>query len=298
MRVLVVTKIYPNAAEPLSAPFNRQQVAALARRCSVEVLATVPLVSRRRRSPAPYSRPRVDRDGVPVARQRTPYLPRYGHALSAGLYAAAVWPELRARRGQLNVILGCRTCMPTAWPWPRSSRALNVPAVVKVHGSDLDVLRPSGQPCAGRWRSGLPLGRPGGRGRPGRWWGEQPSRWASARARIESGDERRRRPALFHPRDDARGARRAGARRAIPRRWIVCVSRLREDKGTLESGRRPSPTLSQVSATTCCWTLVGDGEARGARRRLRLRPFGNRVILSGARPLAEVPLWMGRRRRR
>jgi hypothetical protein len=26
MRVLIVTKIFPNAAEPLSAPFNRQQL--------------------------------------------------------------------------------------------------------------------------------------------------------------------------------------------------------------------------------------------------------------------------------
>ena len=43
MRVLVVTKIFPNAAEPLSAPFNRQQFAALARHCEiVDVLATIP----------------------------------------------------------------------------------------------------------------------------------------------------------------------------------------------------------------------------------------------------------------
>jgi hypothetical protein len=42
MRVLVVTKIFPNALEPLSAPFNRQQIAALGRRCHVEVLATIP----------------------------------------------------------------------------------------------------------------------------------------------------------------------------------------------------------------------------------------------------------------
>lgn len=42
MRVLVMTKIFPNAAEPLSAPFNRQQIAALGRRCEVEVLAPIP----------------------------------------------------------------------------------------------------------------------------------------------------------------------------------------------------------------------------------------------------------------
>src|SRR3954452_14145749 len=42
MRVLAITKIFPNQAEPLSAPFNRQQFAALARRCELEVAATIP----------------------------------------------------------------------------------------------------------------------------------------------------------------------------------------------------------------------------------------------------------------
>ena len=40
--VAAVTKLFPNAAEPLSAPFNRQQLGALGRRCDVELLATVP----------------------------------------------------------------------------------------------------------------------------------------------------------------------------------------------------------------------------------------------------------------
>jgi hypothetical protein len=39
----LTTKIFPNAAEPLSAPFNRQQFAALARHVEiVDVLATIP----------------------------------------------------------------------------------------------------------------------------------------------------------------------------------------------------------------------------------------------------------------
>ena len=43
MRVRAITKIFPNAAEPLSAPFNRQQFAALAGHCQiVDVLATIP----------------------------------------------------------------------------------------------------------------------------------------------------------------------------------------------------------------------------------------------------------------
>ena len=94
---------------------------------------------------------------------------------------------------------------------------------------------------------------------------------------------------LFHPRDRAE-ARAALGHAGDRRRWIVCVSRLREDKGTLDlvaaftalAGEREDLVL----------VLVGDGEIRGAVENA-LRPFGDRIILAGARPLAEVPLWMG-----
>ena len=42
LRVLAITKIFPNAAEPLAAPFNRQQFAALAVHCDLKVMATIP----------------------------------------------------------------------------------------------------------------------------------------------------------------------------------------------------------------------------------------------------------------
>ena len=42
MRVLAITQIFPNAIEPLSAPFNRQQFSELGKLCQLEVLATIP----------------------------------------------------------------------------------------------------------------------------------------------------------------------------------------------------------------------------------------------------------------
>ncbi len=296
MRVLVVTKIYPNAAEPLSAPFNRQQVAALARRCSVEVLATVPwfpgaaLVRPGNHADAAVAIPeREVIDGIQVAHPRTPYVPRYGHVLSAGLYAATILPELRARRGQFDVMLGC-------WAYPDGvavatlGQALDVPAVVKVHGSDLDVL--SKRPSL-RWQMARTLPRADRLVAVSRSLVESAVALGVDRARIDlvmNGVD----TSLFHPRDRAE-ARAALGHAGDRRRWIVCVSRLREDKGTLDliaaftalAGEREDLVLA----------LVGDGELRGAVENA-LRPFGDRVILAGARPLAEVPLWMARGRRR
>src|SRR5215471_16974608 len=93
MRVLVVSKIFPNAVEPQSAPFNRQQLAALGRRCDVEVLATIPWfpgagalarwTSAGRLTAVP---PRDVIDDLPVRHPRVLYVPRFGHALSGALY--------------------------------------------------------------------------------------------------------------------------------------------------------------------------------------------------------------------
>ena len=264
MRVLVVTKIYPNAAEPLSAPFNRQQVAALARRCSVEVLATVPwFPGAAWVQPGDGAVAIPDReviDGIQVVHPRTPYVPRYGHALSAGLYAATIWPELRARRDQFDVMLGC-------WAYPDGvavatlGQALDVPTVVKVHGSDLDVL--SKRPSL-RWQMARTLPRADRLVAVSRSLVDSAVALGVDRARIDlvmNGVD----TSLFHPRDRAE-ARAALGHAGDRRRWIVCVSRLREDKGTLDlvaaftalAGRARGPG-------------AGAGRRRGGPRRRRER---------------------------
>ncbi|HVY36613.1 MAG TPA: glycosyltransferase [Polyangia bacterium] len=289
MRVLVVTKIYPNAAEPLSAPFNRQQMAALSRRCSVEVLATVPWFPGaawvRAGSRADAVIPdREIIDGIPVVHPRTPYVPRYGHTLSAGLYAATIWPEVRARRGQFDVMLGC-------WAYPDGvavatlGQALGVPTVVKVHGSDLDLL--SARPSL-RWQMARALPQADRLVAVSRSLVESAVALGVDRARVDlvmNGVD----TGLFHPRDRAE-ARAALGHGGDRRRWIVCVSRLRPDKGTLDLVT--AFTALAAERDDLVLALVGDGESRGAVENA-LRPFGDRIILAGARPLAEVPLWMG-----
>ena len=137
-----MTKIFPNAAEPLSAPFNRQQIAALGRRCAVEVLAPIPwfpgagFLSRWSGAGKLTGVPKTETiDGLEVAHPRTPYLPRFGHVASAALYGAAVYPEIRKGQGAFDVLLG-------TWAYPDGvaavalGSALRVPTVVKLHGSD------------------------------------------------------------------------------------------------------------------------------------------------------------------
>jgi teichuronic acid biosynthesis glycosyltransferase TuaC len=290
VRVLVITKLFPNAAEPLSAPFNRQQLGALGRRCEVEVLATIPwfpgsrlLARLARRPPLPRVR-RADRiDGLAVEHPRTLYLPRYGHALSAGLYALSVWPALLRRRRRFDVLLG-------SWAYPDGvatvalGRALGLPVVVKVHGSDLDLLA---QRPALRWQLARALPRAARVVAVSR---------ALAQAAESLGVDPRRidvvpngvDPKLFRVRDRAE-ARAALGQGSDTRRWILYVGRLRADKGVLDL----AAAFAKVAAADplSALVVVGEGPERPALE-AALAPLGDRARLVGAVPLADVPRWM------
>jgi len=291
MRVLVVTKIFPNAVEPLSAPFNRQQLAALGRRCEVEVLATIPWFpaagALARWSPAGQlgAVPRTDQiDGLSVVHPRVLYLPRVGHALSAALYVASVLPAVLRRRGRFDVLLG-------SWAYPDGvaavalGRALGVPTVVKLHGSDIDVLaeRP-----ALRRQLALALPRAARVVAVSRALAAKAEALGVAPDRIDlvtNGVD----GALFHPRERA-AARAALGHAGDARPWLLYVGRVEEDKGAHELAAAFARVASARPDVRL--VVVGDGNARATLEET-LRPLGERALFAGQRPLPEIPLWMG-----
>jgi glycosyltransferase involved in cell wall biosynthesis len=291
MRVLVVTKIFPNALEPLSAPFNRQQFAALARRCEVEVLATIPWFPGAGAFGRWSSAGRLGKvpardviDGLPVEHPRTLYLPRYGHALSAALYVASVLPSVWRRRKRFDVLLG-------SWAYPDGvaavalGRALRIPTVVKLHGSDIDVLS-----NRRGLREQLALALPHAArviavSRP---LAEAVAKLGVAPERIDviaNGID----GAIFHPRDRA-AARAELGHAGDHSRWILYVGRIEADKGILDLAAAFRTLAARQPGTRL--VLVGHGKARAAAEEM-LRPLGDRVLFLGPRPLAEVPIWMG-----
>ena len=293
LRVLVITRLFPNAVEPLSAPFNRQQFAALGRRCHVEIMATIPWFpgSRMLRRISGAASPSVDLrdvpprdvvDGLAVAHPRVLYVPRIGAGLSAALEAGCLLRDVMARRRDVDVILG-------SWAYPDGaaavalSMAIGVPAVIKVHGSDLNVLSSMRGP-----RANLALAMP----RAARIvavsralaekvssFGVEPGRIAVIPNGVDA--------SLFHVRD-ARLARRALGWPAGGRIVLYC-GRVERAKGVLElieafkAVLREQPDLSLV--------ILGDGSAR-AEAEARARPIEDSVRFLGARSLAEVPMWM------
>lgn len=288
MRVLVVTKIFPNAQDPHAAPYNRHQFAALGRIAEVEVLATVPwfpgAVALRRWSAAGRQGavPAAEViDGLPVRHPRVLYLPKLA-ALSGGLYAASLWPLVARRYRHVDVVLG-------SWAYPDGCAAillaarLGVPSVVKLHGSDVNVL---GRRLGPRANLRLMLPRAERVVAVSRPLAEAVAGLGVARERIAvvpnglDGE-------LFRPRERLAARQELGV--ASDGKLLLYVGRLEQAKGLFDllaafrllAPRRPEARL----------VLVGDGAARGEVER-EAALLDGRVTLTGTLSPSEVARWI------
>jgi len=285
LRVLAITKIFPNAAEPLSAPFNRQQFAALARRCELEVMATIPwfpgagLVSRWSSAGKLAAVPRREEiAGIAVSHPRTLFVPRLAHVAWGPMYAASIAPAMRHYRGKVDIVLG-------SWAYPDgfaavvAARLLGVPCVVKLHGSDINVIAKLPGP---RWLTAWALAHAARVVAVSRALAEEVVALGVARDRVTvvmNGVDGE----LFRPQD------RAAARAALglpPGPLALYVGNLKADKGVLDlaaAWRQVTRDLPDASLA-----LVGGGPARPALQ-AALPP---RATLVGPKPLAAIPTWM------
>jgi teichuronic acid biosynthesis glycosyltransferase TuaC len=290
VRVLAITQIFPNTVEPLAAPFNRQQFAALGRRCQLEVLATIPWFPGAywlRRWAAAGRLQEVPRSehiaGLEVEHPRYLHVPRVGYRIADRLYTASLLGPALRRRGVVDVVFA-------AWAYPDGAaavtlgRLLGVPVVVKVHGTDINHVAKLAGPSA-RLRRVLPEARRVvAVSRP---LAEEVIGLGMPRERVvvvPNGIDN----SLFRPLE--RDAARAQLGLGPEGKWLLYVGRLERAKGVvdlLEAFARLAPRRRDLFLG-----LVGDGSARADCAALAGR-IGPQVRLLGARPLAEVPLWIG-----
>ncbi|WP_438021252.1 glycosyltransferase family 4 protein [Sorangium sp. So ce315] len=287
MRVLLITKIFPNAVHPDEAPYNRRQFAALSHYCDVRVLATIPWfpgMGRLSKWPVASSAPREEIiDGLPVRHPRYLYVPRVVPALNGPLYAASMLPEVIGRGPPPDVIVGA-FAYPDGFAAVCLGRLLGVPAVIKVHGSDIDVI-----PRDRRLRR--PLG----------WGLTRAARVAAVSRKLADGVAALGVPrdridvvmngvdvSLFRPR--SRAESRAALGRSPGSKLLLFVGLLGRDKGVLdlieafERLARVHPDLEL--------TLVGTGAEEPACRAAAAR-LGGRLTVTGYLPHHQVSQWLG-----
>jgi teichuronic acid biosynthesis glycosyltransferase TuaC len=286
VRVLAITKIFPNALEPLSAPFNRQQFAALREHCELEVLATIPwfpgagLLSRWSSAGKLAGVPRSETiAGITVRHPRTLFVPRLAHAAWGPLYAASIAPALARYRGKVDVVLG-------SWAYPDgfaaiiAAQLLGVPAVVKLHGSDINQLaKLPGPRRMLTWalpRAAHVVAVSKALAAEVQELGVAPERVTVVMNGVDS--------SLFYPRDRAAARRELG----LPERAKIAlyVGNLKPEKGVAELARAwPSVTRHLADAEL---VVVGGGPLADDVQ----QHAGERTRMIGPQPLARVPLWM------
>jgi glycosyltransferase involved in cell wall biosynthesis len=285
MRVLAITKIFPHAGAPLDAPHIRQQYRALSERCELTVLATIPwfpgarLLSRWSVAGRAASAPRSERiDGLDVRHPRFLFVPKGALALQGPLYAASIAREVLGRRGSVDLVLA-------TWAHPDGvaaimlARQLGVPAVVEVIGSDINVV-------AMRWGARVPLMLALPRAERvvavSRQLADEVARLGVAREHIDvipTGVNLE----LFRPRD--RSAARVAL--SLPERepLVLFLGRIEREKGVFEL-LEAIEGLAGVRVA-----FVGDGSRR-EELEVQARRLGDRALVVGPRPLADVPLWL------
>ena len=288
MRVLAITKIFPNAAEPLSAPFNRQQFAALRQLCDLEVMATIPwfpgagLLAKWSSAGKLAQVPRRETiAGIEVTHPRTLFLPKLAHSTWGPLYAASIAPLLAAYRGKVYVVLG-------SWAYPDgfaavvAARLLGVPGVVKLHGSDINLIAQIPGP---RRMMAWALPRAARVVAVSRPLADEVIALGVPAERVKvvmngvDGD-------LFKPGDRAA----ARAQLDLPAGPIaIYVGNLKPEKGVIDLGRAWAGVVKQVPDATML--VIGDGPLKGELEAVT-GPLGERVRLIPRQPLERIPLYM------
>jgi len=288
MRVLAITKIFPNAAEPLSAPFNRQQFAALREQCDLHVMATIPwfpgagLLGKWSTAGKLARVPRSDTiAGIPVTHPRTLFVPKGAFASWGLLYAASIAPALAPFRNKVDVVLG-------SWAYPDgfaaviASLLLGVPCVVKLHGSDINIV--AKLPGARRMTEWA-LPRATRVVAVSRALADEVVQLGVAPERVKvvmNGVDAE----LFTPGDRAAARRELG----LPAGPVaIYVGNLKPEKGVLDLGRAWGAVLRQVPDATLL--VIGDGPLAGELASI-VATHRDRVRLIARQPLERVPLYM------
>ena len=285
MRVLAITKIFPNAAEPLSAPFNRQQFAALAERCELEVLATIPwfpgagLMSRWSSAGKLAQVPsRETIAGMSVRHPRTLFVPRLAHGAWGPLYAASIAPVAARYRGKVDVVLG-------SWAYPDgfaaviAAQLIGVPCVVKLHGSDINVIAKLPGP---RRLTSWALSRAAKVVAVSRALADEVVAMGVPRGNVAivmNGVDAE----LFQPRDRADARRQLGL---APGPLALYVGNLKEEKGVVDLARAWAKVHAEVP--TAQLVVVGGGPAKTAIEQLAVPA----MTLVGPQPLPQIPTWL------
>lgn len=289
MKILALTNLYPSPLQPHRAPFNRHQLRLLAERHRVRVIAPVLWTdewSARRRSPVALPRGRrVEHDGLTVDHPRYWYTPKILRGLYGRFFLASVAPTFRRVLDEFQPdIVFAPWAYPDGYAAVRLAHEAGLPAVIKLHGSDIRTLdqyagRVSGTVHAVRQADGI-IAVSRDLAQRAIALGAHADR---VRAIIDGVDRE-----VFSPGDRAAARRKLGLTDDV--RHLLFVGNLVPVKGVdvlLDACRRLGPAAD-------AWQLhlIGDGPLRPALERLAARlGIAERTLFHGPVSHSELGDW-------
>lgn len=287
MRVLIATKIFPSARNPSMAPYNRHQFVALSKLCEVELFVSHPwfpgetLAARLRGKPLANVEAQTSVDGFAYRQARVFYLPKIGQPLAGVTYAASLVPHAIRYRGRVDVVLGA-FAYPDGFAAVLLARLLGVPAVIKLHGSDVNLIGdlPSLKPLLS-WALGQAYAVVGPSQALVDRVVELGANPETSRCIFNGVDKQ-----LFHPQDRDACRQRLGIR--SDKRWVLFIGLMVKQKGAadvLTAFRTLCEGRDDVELV-----MVGDGPELEA---YRAQASDLPVRFAGKRSHEEIATWVG-----
>lgn len=142
MRILTLTNLYPNPFQPQRATFNRQMIRALAAEHEVSVISPIAWTdewaARRGGSPPLPRGRRMTWDGIAVEYPRFVFTPRVLRGWYGRFYRWSIGPAFRRSlaAGRPDLVFAT-WAYPDGWAAVDLAHEAGLPAVLKVHGSDI-----------------------------------------------------------------------------------------------------------------------------------------------------------------
>lgn len=289
MRVLAITNLYPNPYQPHRAPFNRQQLRALAQHHEVRLIAPIAWTDEvtlgRAGGRLLGATRRVICDGMVVDHPRYLFPPK----VMRGWYGQCFRESIRARFMQAveefrPEVVYATWAYPDGWAAVELAREARLPVAVKVHGSDVLMLSSY---RARRRRTIEGLRRADAVVAVSRHLALQVLELGVDARRVSvvyNGIDKD----LFHP-----GAAAERDQSGAP--LVLFVGNLLPVKGPDVLVEACDQIARRGVRFEC--RLIGQGPMRGAlERQIAERGLGDHVKLLGPRPLEELPGWYRRAR--
>ena len=287
MNVLVITNLFPNAKQPQRGVFNFQQLVALKKKCSLCIIAPVPWV------PAFFHRKKdkVYREipekesiaGMETYHPRYVVTPKIGRALYGRLYYRGIKGVVdRLIREQKPDIIFATWAYPDGYAASLIAKVKNIPLVIKVHGTDINVL---GSTPLLRQKMIKAFQRAKGIVAVSRSLKETISSWGINDRKvklIENGVNK----SLFYPRNKNESRQQLGLNANL--KHIVYIGNLVEVKGIfylIEAMRHMKEEYHLH--------LIGEGELmEPLKKKVKDYNLSSQVTFYGRKAHEEIPLWL------